>query len=239
MGNQAVGSQAGSQSSSTQAGQSSQEQGKGSESPSFSESVFGKPGANGAAGTQTEAQNQGSQAGPGQGQRFEGMKEGETLEAFVTRTNQELARTRREAAQYRTKVRELAGDPTQDAEGLTEFQRLQRQVEGLTNDLSAERNARKSERVSTALITALAEAGAVSPNRAMRLIDVSKELEIGQDGEPTPESVGEAVRKLAAEMPTIFGDVRGNGDGGAGNHGFGGATDPNDFNAAIRARARR
>jgi hypothetical protein len=164
------------------------------------------------------------------------MKEGETLLQFAQRQAKEAGDTRKEAARYRTELRKLVGDNTPGDDGLTEYQRLQRQVEALNNDLTAERQARKADKVTTSLITGLAEAGAVNPGRAIRLIDIEQELELDQSGTPTPESVQAAIQKLAQDMPQIFNDVRGNADGGTGNLGN---PDSNDINALFRARARR
>jgi len=164
------------------------------------------------------------------------MKDGETVEAYSSRLSKEVSDARKEAARYRTELRKLAGETTPGDDGLTDFQRLQKQVENLQQDLTSERQARSKEKVSTSLISALAEAGAVNPTLAIRLIDTQTDLELGADGLPTPESIVSAVAGLATKMPQIFGDVRGSGDGGAGN-----AFQPEsqDFNAMLRARARR
>lgn len=232
-----TGTQAGQPGSSPQAGQGGQN--PGNNQPGFSEQVFGAPASQQGQPTQqtqTTKPTGTPQPGAEQGTRLEGQRDGETAEQFAQRLYQELSRTRKEAGNYRTQLRELKGDPEPGADGLTDYQRLQGQVTQLANALKAERDARKAEQVSTSLIAALADAGAVNPSRAIRLIDVSTELELGQDGQPTPESVQGAISRLTQEMPGIFNDVRGSGDGGAGNQG---GYDPNDFNAQLRARARR
>lgn len=230
-----AGSQAGQQSQGTGAqGNQSGQQGQ----PSLGDQVYGAQGSGNSqqgSGTQGRQGSQsGSQSGTGEAQRLEGQREGESLADYATRLNTDLKSARQDAGRYRTQLRQFQGDDTKGDDGLTEFQRLQRQVETLSSDLVKERNDRKADRLGGALINALATAGAINPARAMRLIDVAKELELGQDGTPTADSMQGAIGKLKAEMPTIFTDVRGSGDGNAGNNG---GADPNDFNAAIRARA--
>jgi hypothetical protein len=230
-GNQGAGSQAGQQSqgSGSQGNQGSQ-QGQ----QSLGDQLYGQQ-SNQQGGQQGGQQGtSGNQSGTGQSQSFEGQRQGESLADYVARINSELGRARGDAARYRTSLRKYEGDTQQDGEGQTEFQRLSKQFETLQRDLETERNARKADRLNSTLITALAEVGAVNPARAARLIDVDQELELGQDGTPTKESLAAAIANLQRDTPGIFKDVRGSGDGGAGNTG---GVDPQDFNAAIRARA--
>jgi len=214
--NQGASSQAGQQAQGSGSQESQGTQQQGTQQQSLSEQVLGKQ------GTQT-----GSDLLPGQ-------KPGESIADYSARLTSELARARQDAGRYRTELRQYTGDDAKDEQGLTEFQRLQKQVETLGSQLTQEQSARKAERIQSSVITALADAGALNPSRAMRLIDTSTELELGQDGTPTPESVAGAIAKLKTDMPTIFADMRGSGDGGAGNQGAG---DPQDFNALIRRRA--
>jgi hypothetical protein len=228
--NQGASSQAGQQaqgsgSQGSQGGQSSQQQ-------SFSEQVFGQA-----------QQGSGTQSGTEGASLLPGQNAGESLADYAARMTSELTRARQDAGRYRTELRKY-----QPAEGQQGAQGQQAGAQG--NDLSAitaeiatlkqelenERNARKSERTTTTLISALAQAGAVNPSRAARLIDTSTEVELAADGTPTPESVSAAIAKLKADTPGIFSDVRGSGDGGAGNIGQQAGT---DFNDLIRQRARR
>jgi len=213
-----------SQGASSQAGQ--QAQGSGSQGSqgsqqgaqqSLSEQVLGKQ------ETQTGSEN-----------LLPGQKPGESINDYSARLTTELERARKDAGRYRTELRQYTGDDAKDEQGLTEFQRLSKTVETLQSQLANEQSARKAEKATSSIIAALADAGAINPTRAMRLIDTSTELELGQDGTPTPESVAGAIAKLKADMPTVFADIRGSGDGGAGNQGAG---DPQDFNALIRRRA--
>lgn len=194
-----------------------------------------------------------SQSGTGEGQLLPGQKAGESLADYATRMTSELTRARQDAGKYRTRLRQYEGDGV-DADGQTSGGQGQQQgqgqqgtqgnqqqgndpvaarIERLERELQAERNARKAERTTSSLTNALTNAGAINPARAVRLID-SEGLQVGSDGTPTPESVQEAIEALKAEMPTIFTDTRGSGDGGAGNAGAG---EPDDFNAQIRRRA--
>lgn len=224
MGNQPAGAQAAQQNQGEQASQANGQQGE--QSQSFSEQVFGP----------ANQKPTGNQQANDAGVQLPGRKDGETIEAYATRMQSELTRARQDAGKYRTKLRDLTGEVDTGEDGLTEFQRLQKQFETLSGQLNDERNARKTEKISTAIISALAEAGAASPTRTMRLVDTSKELELDDSGTPTPESLGAMVAKLQQEMPTLFFDVRGSGDGFPGNSTTG---EPSDFNAMIRARAGR
>lgn len=240
--NQGATSQAGAQGqgSGTQASQGG---GQGNQQ-SLGDQLFGQQGQQGQ-----------SQSGAGEGQLLAGQKPGESLADYATRMTSELTRARQDAGKYRTRLRQYEGDGV-DAEGQTSGgQGTQQQgqqggqgnqqqgqpdpvaarIERLERELANERNARKAERTTSSLTSALTNAGAVNPARAVRLID-SEGLQVGSDGTPTPESVQEAIEALRLEMPQIFTDVRGSGDGGAGNAGAGEAE---DFNAAIRRRASR
>src|SRR6478736_376661 len=185
-----------SQGASSQAGQ--QAQGSGSQGSqgsqqgaqqSLSEQVLGKQ------ETQTGSEN-----------LLPGQKPGESINDYSARLTTELERARKDAGRYRTELRQYTGDDAKDEQGLTEFQRLSKTVETLQSQLANEQSARKAEKATSSIIAALADAGAINPTRAMRLIDTSTELELGQDGTPTPESVAGAIAKLKADMPTVFAD---------------------------------
>jgi hypothetical protein len=162
------------------------------------------------------------------------MKEGETAEQYITRINAELARARADAGKYRTELRSKVGDTEPGEDGKTEFQRLQDQLGTLTKDLQAERQARKADKMQAQVVDALASAGAVSPARAARMLDIA-DADLSDDGTVAPEALQAAIFTLKSEMPQVFTDTRGNGDGGAGQQG--GSAGTQDFNAMIRERA--
>lgn len=178
-----------------------------------------------------EDKTQGQQSG----QLLAGQKEGETLEAYATRMQKELTDARQDAGKYRTELRKFAGDDTKDEQGLTEFQRLQRQLETITKNLDETRQARKADRMQAQLVSALATAGAAEPDLTRQLLQIADE-HIGQDGDIVPEAVNLAIVQLRQKMPQLFTDKRGNGDGGAGA-GEGGNDHSQDINWQIRARA--
>lgn len=214
--------------------QASQSDGQGNQQ-SLGDQLYGQQGQQG--------QNQ---PGAGEGQLLEGQRAGESLADYGRRMNAELVRARNDAGRYRTQLRQYEGDTSgnqgsgqqgQD-QGAQQGQanpvaQLTTAVQTLQRELADERAARKAEQVTTTITNALAAAGAVNPGRAVRLIDTTG-LQAGSSGIPTTEAIAEAVDALKAEMPQIFGDVRGSGDGGAGNAGTG---TPDDFNAQIRKRA--
>jgi hypothetical protein len=224
-----AGSQAGQQGSGSQAGQS---------------------------GTTQQGQHgSGSQEGQNQGQNqgldldsleLPGRHAGESLTDYATRLHGALQTARKQAATYRTRLAS-SGLNTDDDEGGNQQgggsgsqagQNQQRNQQGagendrvarLERMLMEEREARKTDRMTAQLMTALANEGALNPERAMRLIDMAS-LNVDDDG--TIDDPLGAVRELRASDPYLFGDRRGNADGGAGL----GSDAVNDFNAMIRAR---
>lgn len=208
-----------------QSGQAPQSQAQGQPDQAMTTELFGQAPA---------AQQQGQQADAGTAD-FPGIKAGETPAQYVARMQRDLAEARQQAGKYRTELRTKVGDTTPNAEGKTEFQILQEQLGRVQSDLEAERQARKADKSQAQVVNALAEAGAVSPARCVKLLDFA-DGDIGADGSITPEALAHAVATLKAEMPQVFTDTRGSGDGGAGNGGY---VPPVDFNEQIRARARR
>lgn len=219
-----TGSQAGQSGSGSQAGQSSAGQGDGQ-------------------------QGQGSQAGQTQEPYFNEtfMHEGETVEQAFTRMQGALETARKQAAGYRQR---LQGDSSgsqagqsgnQGGQGNTQGQQgnsgqgqqgtdTEARIAALERALQTERQSNAESRTRTQLIEALSNEGAVNAARAVRLIDLDT-LDIGDDGTVT-DPLG-AVRALKADMPQIFQDTRGGGDGGSGNTSGAGQS----FNDLIRARA--
>lgn len=237
--NQGAGSQAGQQGQGS-GSQTSQGGGQGNQQ-SLGDQLYGQQGQQGQ-----------SQSGTGEDQLLEGQRAGESLADYAKRMNSELTRARNDAGRYRTRLRQYEGDDQgadnqgsgsqgnqqQGQQGTQGNQQqgtnpLQERLDRLERELRDERNARKAERVTSSLTNALASAGAVNPARAVRLID-SDALQVGADGTLSPEVIEQAISDLRADMPQLFTDVRGSGDGGAGNAGAG---DPDDFNAQIRRRA--
>lgn len=229
----------------SQAGQQAQDsgsqgsQGTQSGQQSLGDQLYGQQGSQGQ-----------SQPGAGEGQLLEGQRAGESLADYAKRMNSELTRARSDAGKYRTRLRQYEsedaggegngqqanqGSENQQGQqaGANPLATLQATVSQLQRDLTNERNARKAERTTSSLTSALASAGASNAARAVRMIDTS-ELQTSSDGTPTPESIEQAIEALRADMPQLFSDVRGSGDGGAGNAGGG---EPDDFNAQLRKRA--
>lgn len=222
-------------------------------------SQAGQQGSAGSQAGQQSAQGQsqqgsGSQAGQsGQGEqqqaqevRLAGMLDGETLQQAWDRINGALATTRKQAAGYRQRLGvgtedggqqqqsdnqqgngQGSGQQQQQAANSPESARIAR----LEAALLHEQGARRSEQIARQLTNALVAEGAINPELTLRMIDIET-LDVGDDGK-IADAAG-AVRVLKSQMPQIFGDLRGAGDGGAG--GFG-STAPLDFNAMIRRKA--
>ena len=165
---------------------------------------------------------------------YPGIKQGETPTQWGQRMAKEASDARRDAGRYRTELRSKVGETTPGEDGKTEFQRLQDQLGNLQGELEQERSARKADKMQAQVITALAEAGAISPVRIVRLLELA-DADIDTNGVVSPEALAYAISQLKSEMPQVFTDLRGTGDGGAGNQG----PTPIDFNDQIRQRARR
>ncbi len=228
------------QTTSAQAVQGSGSQGSSGQSQSLGDQLYGAQAAQ-QGNQQATQQQQSTQAAQAQPIIFDDRRAGETVQQYVDRLKGTLKSTNAEAAKWRNQVRALAGEEGAGNQGAQGAQHngvpneLDQRIATLERELNQERQARKGERLTTALTGALSTAGAVNVARAVMLIPPT-ELVLDTSGAPTAESITAAISKLKAEMPMIFTDTVGNGDGGAGNAGAGEAE---DFNAQIRRRAGR
>jgi cobalamin biosynthesis protein CobT len=118
----------------------------------------------------------------------------------VNALQRELAKTRREAASYRKRAKEL--DEAVEAQRLAEMsevERLREELAKATELLDAERTTARETRLSAEIQSAATKLGAVDPDAVERLLD--RDQLVSEDG--TPEGVDDAVRSLLDEKPYL------------------------------------
>jgi hypothetical protein len=116
--------------------------------------------------------------------------EAQLKDAIFTRDKaKQKSRELEEAAVYKSKYEEL----------FTQF-------ETVNNELTGIKETAKSEKISTALQTALEAAGCKGFSTALKLIDRNA-VQFGEDGQVVEESVANAVKALMDSDPFLFGDI--------------------------------
>lgn len=138
----------------------------------------------------------------------------------------ELKAARKEAASYRTRVKEF-----EDAQK-TEAQRQQEALEAANGRVATLLTRVRDLTAQSAVTDAAREAGAIEPALIYRA--VRGDLEFDDDGNPT--NVDAVLADLKASAPSVFRASGGSGDGGRGN---GQLAPKQDINDVLRAMARR
>jgi chromosome segregation ATPase len=118
-------------------------------------------------------------------------------------------------------------------EKLSESEKTTQRLAALEKQLEDERGARKNLQTKTSLITAATKAGAMHPEKVIRLVDVTDE-DLEDDG--SLRSGLNPFKTLKEEIPELFKNSRGSADGGPRGKSADGAA---DMNAAIRRMAGR
>lgn len=145
--------------------------------------------------------------------------------------NDQIAKLRQEAANYRTQLRETQSKLKQfEDASKTDLEKAQGQVQDLNAKIAElEKRARKG--------VVLAVAGDVGIVKEARS-DAADLLDWDQISDPSSEKeVEKALRNLVKEKPYLTGGVAGGADGGAGGRGNGAST--SSMNDALRAAAGR
>ena len=169
-----------------------------------------------------DPQDPGNQPPAGSAPTPDGGSEGQTSE--------EVARLRREAAGYRTQLRETQAKLKEfEDSSKTDLQKSQDRVQELTEDLTT-----MELRVRRSMVAALGgDVGIVKEAR----VDAAELLDWSGIPDPTDEkAVEKALRKLVQDKPYLLGQVPGGADGGAGGRN-GGSTE--SMSDRIRAAAGR
>jgi hypothetical protein len=119
----------------------------------------------------------------------------------------ELAKTRQEAAKYRTKLKDF------EDRDKTDFEKLTEERDGLKAALADERSARQRAAVQAAAVQAARKLNFREPDLAMRLISTA-EVEFTDDG--APKNLEKLLAELSKEYPML---VNGAADFGGGPRG--------------------
>lgn len=138
------------------------------------------------------AADDGAQAAPD-----EPTADGLTLDAIQA----ELKRVRREAASYRTKLREAETAQAEKKKGeLSDLERLQVELNETKQALAETQRLAQERLVRHAVVTAAARAGFNDPDDAMRLVDQGT-LEVREDG--GIDGVEAAIQAIAKAKPYL------------------------------------
>lgn len=138
------------------------------------------------------AADDGAQAAPD-----EPTTDGLTLEAIQA----ELKRVRREAASYRTKLREAETAQAEKKKGeLSDLERLQVELNETKQALAETQRLAQERLVRHAVVAAAARAGFNDPDDAMRLVDQGT-LEVREDG--SIDGVEAAIQAIAKAKPYL------------------------------------
>lgn len=141
---------------------------------------------------------------------------------------------RKEAAQYRTRLKELeTRQQADDNAKLTEQEKLQKRLKELEQQTESQTKALRSRTTEYEVKLAAAQMGIVDPEAAWKLLDTSS-LEFDADGKP--KDVEKALRELLKTKTYLVGQRQPNAGAGAGGTGGNPKTTMND---AIRRAAGR
>jgi len=123
--------------------------------------------------------------------------DGLTLDAIQA----ELKRARREAASYRTKLRDAEAAQAEREKGkLSDLERLQAELNETKQALAETQRLAQERLVRNAVLAAAARVGFNDPDDAMRLIDQGT-LEVREDG--SVDGVEKAIQAIAKSKPYL------------------------------------
>lgn len=136
--------------------------------------------------------------------------DGERVEAISL---DEARKLRGENKSLRQRLRDAeAKAANQDGETLSELERTARERDTVTARYDALVGALKTERLTTAAVSAAAKVGAIEPGAIARMIDRDA---IEWDDDFAPENIESLVADLRKAHPKLFSAAPGRGDGGA------------------------
>jgi len=114
----------------------------------------------------------------------------------------ELRRARKEAAKYRTRLRELEqAEKERKRAEMSELERLQEDLTEAQARLAELELELTQTKLRQAVVSEAARLGFADPDDAWQLLDVAA-IEVDDDGKPT--NVGKLLRKLAAQKPYLL-----------------------------------
>lgn len=112
----------------------------------------------------------------------------------------------KEAITTRDKAKQKSRELEEAATYKTKFEELNAQFEVVNNELTGIKESTKTEKISSALQTALEAAGAKSINTVLKLIDKSQ-VQFDEQGQVVEESVVNVVKAVMDSDPILFGEA--------------------------------
>lgn len=195
----------------------------------------GQAGAAGAASGQapTDAQPQaGTTPTPQAGGATNGQDPAAQKGGSTDPRDEMLAAARREAAEWRTKVRDFEKAQADQAQkDLTEVEKRDKRIRDLETELEQVRASDKARALREAAFSAATKLGYRDPDLAHRLVPAS-EIEYTDDGQP--KNIEALLKKLADERPHLVKEV----DFGGGNRGPSPTGGEPSMNELLRAAIR-
>lgn len=112
----------------------------------------------------------------------------------------------KEAITTRDKAKQKSRELEEAAAYKAKFEELNTKFEAVNNELTGIKESTKTEKISSALQTALEAAGAKSINTVLKLIDKSQ-VQFDEQGQVVEESVVNVVKAVMDSDPILFGEA--------------------------------
>lgn len=139
-------------------------------------------------------------------QTVESENKGEVTVAELLEKNKALEAQLKDAIFTRDKAKLKSRELEETAVYKTKYEELFAQFETVNNELAGIKEATKTEKLNSALTTALEAAGAKAINTVLKLIDKGQ-IQFGEDGQVVEESVANAVKAVMDSDPILFGEI--------------------------------
>jgi len=156
------------------------------------------------------------------------------VQATPDTTNDELSKTRKEAAKYRTELRAATAKlEAFEAAKLSDAERLEKRATDAETRAANLESGLRSLQARLSATEAAREANARRPEAVAKLINIGA-LEFSDDGEVVKKSLAAEITRIKAEFGELFQAGAGSANGAAGAQPVAG-----DMNAILRAYASR
>jgi Xaa-Pro aminopeptidase len=139
-------------------------------------------------------------------QTVDAENKGEVTSVELTEKIKSLENQLKDAINTRDKAKQKSRELEEAAAYKTKFEELNAQFEVVSNELNGIKESAKTEKVNTALQTALEAAGAKSLNTVLKLIDKSQ-IQFDEQGQVVEESVVNVVKAVMDSDPILFGEA--------------------------------
>lgn len=139
-------------------------------------------------------------------QTVDSENKGEVTSAELIEKVKSLESQLKDAINTRDKAKQKSRELEEAAAFKTKYEELNAQFEAVSNELNGIKESAKTEKVNTALQTALEAAGAKSLNTVLKLIDKSQ-IQFDENGQVVEESVVNVVKAVMDSDPILFGEA--------------------------------